>query len=283
MSKAPYRDYLFGIAYRMVGTVRDAEDLVQETYVRWQGVDVHTVDHPKAYLASILTRLCIDHLRSARVRRETYVGTWLPEPLVEGTADPPERAIELAESLHMAFLVVLEQLSPTERAVFLLHDVFDYSYAEVAAWVGKTEANCRQIARRARAHMAHQRPRFEVRPQEHAAMLEQFLQAVQDGNLDGLLRLLAPDATLYSDGGGKAIAARKPIHGAEKIAHFFARLAAKAAHPVAVERVSINADVGVLIFEKEHLTTVITLQIEQEHIRAIYTVRNPDKLRHVAR
>lgn len=276
-----YQDDLFSLAYRMLGTVSDAEDIVQEAFLRWQRVEPSTVDSPRAYLTSIATRLCIDHLRSARKQRETYIGPWLPEPIASASFEQPEYPVELAESLRVAFLMVLEHLSPTERAVFLLHDVFDYAYAEVATIVGKSEANCRQIARRARQHLKQHRPRFDANEQEQTQLVQHFLVAVQEGDLEGLMRLLAPDAVLYSDGGGKAIAARKPIEGAYKIAHFFITTARKAGEQVQAQPLVINGTAGAFIYEAGHLTTTITAQVEDGRIQALYTVRNPDKLGHL--
>lgn len=277
-----YREDLFSLAYRMLGRVGDAEDQVQEAFLRWQRVDTDTVESPKAYLTAIVTRLCIDQLRSARKQRETYIGPWLPEPVVSNANEQPEYHTELTESLRMAFLMVLEHLSPTERAVFLLHDVFDYGHAEIAAIIGKSEANCRQIARRARQHLKAHRPRFESSREEQTEMVQRFLGAVHEGDLEGLMRLLAPEATLYSDGGGKAIAARKPIRGAKKVAHFFIRIAQKSSSPTRVQLLVINGAAGVLIYEAEQLTTAISMQVEGGTIQTLYTVRNPDKLTHLA-
>ena len=216
-----YRSLLFSIAYRMLGSAMEAEDMVQETFLRWQQVPEGEVKSTKAYLTSIITRLCIDQLRSARVQREQYVGPWLPEPLLTEQTPQQSDPTVLAESLSMAFLVLLERLNPTERAIFLLREVFDYGYAEIARIVGKSEANCRQLARRARQHITSQRPRFEPSPEAQQRLTSQFMETVATGDLPGLLTLLADDITLWSDGGGKVTSATRPIHGATNVAHFF--------------------------------------------------------------
>jgi RNA polymerase sigma factor (sigma-70 family) len=213
-----HRPLLFGIAYRMLGTVADAEDMVQETFLRWQQATDETVSSVKTYLATIITRLCIDYLRSARVRREQYVGTWLPEPLFTQPSLTATDLMELAESLSIAFLTVLERLSPIERAVFLLRDVFDYDYDEISLMVGKSPTNCRQILKRAKQHLATQRPRFPVSPSQQEQIATQFLNASTPGDLEDLLLLLATDVTDRSDGEGQVVAALKPILGATKVA-----------------------------------------------------------------
>ena len=227
-----YRPLMFSIAYRMTGSVSDAEDIVQEAFLGLaRGLSEGTVvESPKAYLATATTRHAINHLRSARVRREAYVGTWLPEPLVadEGRApqpaaapDPAERA-ELADSLSMAFLVILESLAPVERAVFLLREVFGYDYAEVARIVGKSEQNCRQIFARARQHIGDRRPRFESSRAQGEELARRFFAAAAGGEMDALLELLAPDVVFVGDGGGKALAVKEPVHGQVRVARFIA-------------------------------------------------------------
>ncbi|WP_457651570.1 RNA polymerase sigma-70 factor [Rhodocaloribacter sp.] len=274
------RDRLFGIAYRMLGSVADAEDVVQEAFLRLQRAG--PVDAPDAYLTTIVTRLCIDHLRSARVRRETYVGPWLPEPLVRPHEASPADEAELADTLSMAFLIVLERLSPVERAVFLLHDVFGYAFDEVAPMVGKTVANCRQIAHRARRRLREGRPRFDASPEEQARLAERFAHAVHEGDLDGLLTLLARDAVLYSDGGGKVAAALRPIHTAAHVARFLVGLSRKAPPGFRVEAVVVNGAPGFLVTRSGVPENVFALHVEAGRIREIFVVRNPDKLRHVS-
>src|ERR1700685_2584435 len=222
-----FRPLMFSIAYRMTGSVGDAEDIVQEAFLRLTQAlrDGTQVTTPKAYLATVTTRLAISHLRSARVRREAYVGAWLPEPIVEGglapatAPDPAERA-EMSDSLSMAFLVLLESLTPTERAVFLLHEVFGYDYAEIAETTGKSEPNCRQILARARHHIDEGKPRFEASREQRNEVARRFFDAVNGGDLNSLLELLAPDVVVMGDGGGKAQARREPTHGAERVARF---------------------------------------------------------------
>jgi RNA polymerase sigma-70 factor, ECF subfamily len=298
-----HRGRLFGIAYRMLGSVMDAEDILQEAFIRWErragrrelGVERQdardedsqvepNVDSPAAYLTTVVTRLCIDYLRSARVQREQYIGPWLPEPVVGGPAggDPAE-SIMLAESLSTAFLVLLERLTPRERAAFLLREVFDYDYGEVAQIVGLNEANCRQVVRRARQHLAAGRPRFEAQPDRQMLLAQQFGQAVEQGNLAGLLAVLAADVALYSDGGGKVFAARKPIHGAPMVARFLLGLMRTAPPNVAFQWTTVNGKPGFLTTVGGAIQNVVTLDIAAHQIRGIYIVVNPDKLRAVER
>ncbi|MDJ0707893.1 MAG: RNA polymerase sigma-70 factor [Leptolyngbyaceae cyanobacterium MO_188.B28] len=276
-----YRSLLFAIAYRMLGSVMDAEDMVQETFLRWQQVSEQAIKSTKAYLTAIITRLCIDHLRSARVQREQYVGPWLPEPIVtEKSADPIALA-ELSDSLAMAFLVLLERLSPLERAVFLLREVFDYGYEEIGRMVEKSPANCRQIARRARLHLAHEKSRFQTPPEQQEQLTQQFIQAFGQGDLTGLLNILADDVTFWSDGGGKVTAALKPLQGAQKVAGFLKALhrrAGKLGEVRQAERVQINGQTGILYSVAGEIDTVATLEVIDNRIQAIYFVRNPDKL-----
>jgi RNA polymerase sigma-70 factor (ECF subfamily) len=220
-----HRSLLFGIAYRMLGEVAEAEDMVQETFLRWQRAQDQDKDvkSAKAYLTTIVTRLCIDQLGSARHQREQYVGVWLPEPLVLRDENDPAKAAQLAESVTNAFLLVLETLSPMERAVFLLHEVFGYEYDEVSRAVGKSEINCRKMASRARERLATRRPRGNVDPYRARQLVEQFQLTLEEGDTEGLLKLLSEDAAIYADGGGKAPAAVKPILGADTVAKFFIR------------------------------------------------------------
>src|SRR5205809_212575 len=214
------RPLLFSIAYRMIGSVAEAEDVVQGAFLRYHQATLAgtEVENPKAYLSSVTTRLAIDHLRSARARRERYVGPWLPEPLITDEESEVERHAETADSLSLAFLHLLEKLSPVERAVFLLREVFDYSYDEVARIVGKSPDNCRQILARAHRHVDEGRRRFDVSREEREEVARRFLAAWEEGDTDGLIELLAPDATVYGDGGGKAPAMAMPLVGAERIA-----------------------------------------------------------------
>ena len=277
-----YRSLLFAIAYRMLGSVMDAEDMVQETFLRWQQVSAQAIKSTKAYLTTIITRLCIDHLRSARVQREQYVGPWLPEPMVtEKFADPIALA-ELSESLAMAFLVLLERLSPVERAVFLLREVFDYDYGEIGRMVEKSPANCRQIARRARLHLAHETSRFQASPQQQEQLTQRFMQAFSQGDLPGLLNILADDVTVWSDGGGKVTAALKPLQGGQKVAGFLKALhrrAGKLGEVRQAERVQVNGQPGIVYSISGVIDSVATLAVIGDRIQAIYFVRNPDKLK----
>jgi RNA polymerase sigma-70 factor, ECF subfamily len=216
---AELRPLLFSIAYRMLGSASEAEDIVQEAFLRYHRETAAgtEIDSPKSYLSAITTRLCIDHLRSARVRRESYVGTWLPEPLLTDEESDAARQAETADSLSMGFLVLLESLTPVERAVFLLREVFEYEYEEIASVVGKSEENCRQIAVRARRQVQAGRPRFEASKAQREELAHRFFQAVVEGDVEGLVGMLAADVVVYADGGGKAAAFPRPIHGRDKV------------------------------------------------------------------
>ncbi len=273
------RPLLFSIAYRMLGSAMDAEDIVQEAFVRWHRTSDAEVQSPKAYLSTIITRLCIDQLRSARVQREVYIGPWLPEPLV--TEDMPDKNVELADSLSMAFLVLLESLSPTERAVFLLREVFDYDYEEIAKIVDKTEANCRQMVRRARQHITERRPRYEVSQEQRQEITRQFMQACINGDMDGLLTLLADDITSYSDGGGKVTAARIPIIGPEKVANFMLKIASKAPANYTIRFTEINGQPGVIGYLDGQPLNVMIFGVANGRVQTLHMVLNPDKLRKI--
>lgn len=274
-----HRPLLFAIAYRMLGTVTDAEDMVQETFLRWQQTAEVTVKSTRTYLSTIVTRLCIDHLRSARVQREQYVGPWLPEPLMTQQTDDPAAQVELADSLSMAFLVVLERLSPIERAVFLLREVFDYDYEEIAPIVGKSPANCRQILKRSRQHITAQRPRFPVSHQQQEQITARFLEATTQGNLQDLVSLLAQDVTYWSDGGGRVAAALKPLQGAMKVARFLLALRNKWLSTAVTHVVEINGQPGIITFVDGCIHSITTLDIVDGYIQSVYTMRNPEKLK----
>ncbi len=279
-----HRPLLFSIAYRMLGSVMDAEDVVQEAFLRWQqrqGTEA-AVESPKAFLSTVVTRLCIDQLRSAQARREEYVGPWLPEPLV-ATAEEAVGAVELADSLSLAFLVLLESLSPVERAVFLLHEVFRYPYDEVARMVGKSEANCRQIAGRARRHVEERRPRFDAAPEQQERLTRQFVHACTTGDMAALLTLLADDITLWSDGGGKVAAARRPIHGSLNVARFLLGVLPKAPPGLTFRFARINGQLGVMGEMEGRTVYVTTLDIAGERIQGIRIVANPDKLHAISK
>ncbi len=277
-----HRALLFSIAYRMLGGVADAEDVVQEAFLRWQK-DVGTeVRSPKAYLSAVVTRLSIDHLRREKARRERYVGPWLPEPLVGETAsDAAERAV-LDESLSMAFLVLLESLTPVERAVFLLREVFDYEYAEISRLVGKSEANCRQISRRARQSVAARRPRFDLSPEAEERLLQRFLEACTSDDMDALLSLLSDDVSLWSDGGGRVVAARNPIHGSDRVARFLLGIMREAPPGLVLRRLPVNGRPGLVgYFADGRPQGVVTLGVADGSIRAVRIVVNPEKLENV--
>jgi RNA polymerase sigma-70 factor (ECF subfamily) len=280
------RRLMFSIAYRMTGSVSDAEDIVQDAFVRFEHArrDGVEVESPKAWLSAVTTRLAIDHLRSARVRRERYVGPWLPEPLLTDAEPGPAERAELDESLSQAFLVVLETLSPVERAVFLLREVFAYDYADVAQAVGKSEQNCRQIATRARHHVEARQPRFDLDGDERNELFDRFLAACGSGEVGELEELLAADAVVYSDGGGKISAARKPITGVERIARFLTNITVRrrAAGSSVERRVTVNGQPGVVVVGADGaVSDVVTIDVADGAIQAVRIVRNPDKLRHL--
>jgi len=274
-----YRNLLFSIAYRMLGTRADAEDMLQETFLRWQRVSESEIRDPRAFLVTVITRLCINQLQSARATREQYFGQWLPEPLVSHATDESLAFSDLNESLSIAFLMLLERLTPTERAVFLLREVFEYEYAEISEMLSRSEANCRQILKRARRHVTEDRPRFDASPQKRQKLLKEFFSASAEGNMDGLLCLLANDVVLYTDGGGKASAVPNPIYGAEKVARFFIGAREKLLPNNLVRSFAqINGQLGVVAYHEDRVFGVLTIDASGERIRNIYIVRNPEKL-----
>lgn len=278
-----YRALLFSIAYRMLGSATDAEDIVQEAFLRWLQASDEEIQSPKAFLSTVVTRLCIDQLRSARAQREQYVGPWLPEPIpTDQRQDLTETAI-LAESLSFAFLVMLESLGPLERAVFLLREVFDYDYAEIAAIVGKSEAYCRQVLHRARQHLKQRRPRFEVSREQQERITSQFLRASLGGDMQGLLNLLAEDVVFAADSGGKAWAGLKPVHGADKVARGV--LGGRRFLPPGIQGSieEVNGQPAIVGYVDGRPVIVSLLHIEGERIRSIYQVVNPDKLHWLSR
>ncbi len=274
-----YRSLLFSIAYRMLGSVTDAEDIVQEAYLRWQEAPETEVRSPKSYLSAVVTRLSIDRLRSARARREEYVGPWLPEPLVSERAEDAGGTTELDESLSMAFMVLLESLNPVERAVFLLREVFDYDYEEISRIVGKSEANCRQIAHRARQSVAARRPRFERSPEQEERLTRQFVETCTSGDMEGLVSLLSEDVTLWSDGGGKVAAASYPIHGPERVARFLVGVLRTVPPGFFARPIRVNGGPGVVGYVDGQPTGVVALDVADGRLRSVRIVVNPDKLR----
>jgi RNA polymerase sigma-70 factor (ECF subfamily) len=276
-----HRALLFGVAYRMLGSVSEAEDMVQETFLRWQKQTLTEIKLPKAWLTTAITRLCIDHLRAARKRREEYVGVWLPEPLVETQADRADKSAGLADSLSTAFLILLETLAPAERAVFLLREVFEYEYSEISRIIDKSEANCRQMVRRAREHVAAGKSRFEAAPEHHERLVQQFIQTCRQGDTTALLSMLREDTVLYSDGGGKVVAAPQPVVGAAKVARFLVGVSKLIRENEEFRFAMINAAPGILRYQEGRLVQTTVLEIAAGQIAAIYVVRNPDKLAHV--
>ena len=277
------RPRLQRLAYRMLGSVAEAEDAVQDAWLRWRRVDPAQIDNPAAWLVSATTRLCIDRLRAARARREAYVGPWLPDPLIEDIAIDP---VERAEDVSVAFLLALERLSPLERAVFLLHDVFDADYAAVARTLKRSEAACRQLAARARAHVREARPRFDVTQEAAARLAGAFMDAAQRGDFAALSELLAEDAVLISDGGGKRKAALRPMVGREDVIELIRGLTWRGTWPPvgAIRLARINGYLGVILEAEDGVMTIaFEPTTDGTRLAAIYMLRNPDKLGHVDR
>ena len=278
------RPLLFSIAYRMLGSASEAEDIVQEAFLRFhQAQKEEEIDNVKAFLSTITTRLAIDHLRSARVRRESYVGPWLPEPLLTEAVPDASQHAETADSLSMAFLVMLESLSPVERAVFLLREVFDYPYDEIADVIGKSEDNTRQLAVRARRHVEERRPRFEADKRARDELAGRFFAAAEEGDTEGLLKLLADDVVLYGDGGGKGPAIQKPLYGADKVARFMLGLMSLMPRlEITLEPAEVNGEAGFISRDKEgRVVSVLSVQVADGKIISLRSVVNPDKLGHL--
>ena len=277
-----HRPLLFAIAYRMLGSSADAEDILQETYIRWQQTPNPYMDSPRPLLVTILTRLAINYLQSARVRREEYFGQWLPEPLLTAPFQNPSVAVEVDESLSLAFLLLLERLTPIERATLLLREVFDYEYPEIAAVLEQSEANCRQILRRARQHIKEPRTRFDASREQRDELIRRFSEASSQGNLEGLLTLLSRDAVFYSDGGGKAPALPKPIYGSENIARGVLDGLRRLVPKNLVRRFAhINGQPGIVSFLDGRPFSVFTLDVSDGLISQIYVVTNPEKLKRI--
>ncbi|EJE51140.1 RNA polymerase sigma-70 factor, TIGR02957 family [Acidovorax sp. CF316] len=276
---ATLRPRLFGIAYRMLGVRADAEDVVQDAWLRWSGTDTTALQSAEAWLVTVTTRLSIDRLRAAKAEREAYVGWWLPEPLVEQLDErTPESAAELAGELSVAFLYVLERLGPEERAAFLLRQVFDYDYPEIAAQLGKTEASCRQMVHRASERVQQARTRFEVPRKVHHQLLERFIAAAHSGQRNAIEALLSEDAMLIGDGGGKVQSFPHPLVGAFRIANLFWAQWRRMAEQVVYRTVLINGEPGLLRYIDGRLESAQAIVTDGERIVAIYAIRNPDKL-----
>lgn len=273
-----HRPRLFGIAYRMLGSRSDAEDVLQDAYLRWHRGASEELRSPEAWLVTTVTRLCIDRLRAARAEREQYVGPWLPEPLIGDAAPAADARAELSSSLSIAFLVVLEQLQPDERAAFLLHEVFDTEYAEIAEILGKSEAACRQIVSRARKRVRGRRPRAQVTDAARRSILERFASAIQLQDKSALLELVAEKASWTSDGGGRARAALKVIRGRELVVRFALGVLGRHSDMFAFEMTSVNGEPALAIRAQGKLFSVITVRTDGMRVLDVYTVLNPDKL-----
>ncbi|MEV6990591.1 RNA polymerase sigma-70 factor [Streptomyces sp. NPDC093228] len=276
-----HRPVLMGVAYRMLGRVSDAEDVVQEAWLRWSRADRDAVRAPRGYLVRITTRLAVDRLRQAQARKESYVGPWLPEPYAtdfgDAVPDTAERAV-LTDSVSLAVLVVLESLSPLERAVFVLREAFGYPFADIAATLDRSEAAVRQLAIRARRHVDERRPRYEVDQVERRDLTERFLAASVEGDLDGLLRLLAPDVRLVGDSGGRTKAPLRVLESADKVARFMAGVAAKGIEDVSFRFPELNGGTALLVLSGGKPDTVLQVDVVDGLIQCIYIMRNPDKL-----
>ncbi|MCH5674533.1 RNA polymerase sigma-70 factor [Streptomyces gilvus] len=277
-----HRPVLLGVAYRMLGRVADAEDVVQEAWLRWSGADRGAVREPRAYLVRVTTRLAIDRLRQVKARGETYVGPWLPEPYATDfgatVPDTAERAV-LADSVSLAVLVVLESLSPLERAVFVLREAFGYPYADIAAMLDRGEPAVRQLAGRARKHVEERRPRYEVDPERRRELTERFLAAAGEGDLDGLMELLAPDVRLVGDSGGKARAPLRVLESADKVGRFLVGAAAKGVPDPSFRIMELNGGPAIVALSAGKPDSVFQLDVFEGRVKAVYIMRNPDKLR----
>jgi RNA polymerase sigma-70 factor (ECF subfamily) len=277
-----YRPLMFSIAYRMLGSITEAEDMVQEAYLCYQAVSPEQIVSPKAFLSTVVTRLCLNHLEFAQVQRESYIGPWLPEPALTERDERfmPAQQAELHESLSMAFLVLLEQLTPVERAVFLLREVFGYDYADIAEIIGKEEAACRQVLSRARKHITAHRPRFKASPEAHRQMLTQFIEAARTGELDGMLQILSEEVELWADSGGKVRGAvRRPVRGRAAVARFLLASARKSTEPLQPDIGEVNGEPALILRVGSEVRIVMFISIDQGQINQIWVTRNPDKLK----
>ncbi|WP_334178848.1 RNA polymerase sigma-70 factor [Pseudoxanthomonas sp.] len=273
-----HRPRLFGLSYRLLGSRSDAEDVVQDTWLRWQQTDRSGIRDAEAWLVTAATRLGIDRLRAARVQRERYIGPWLPEPSGIDESPSPEHSAELAEQVSLAFLAVLERLGPEERAAFLLKEAFDYDYAQIAPLLGQSEANCRQMVHRARERVQAGRPRFDVAPENHRRLLERFMQAASRGDRSAIAALLREDAQLVSDGGGKAAAVIRPLLGAARIARLFWAAYRRQDPAIAWRMGIVNGEPAILRYRDGRLTAVMVAISDGEQISELFAIVNPDKL-----
>jgi len=282
-----HRRRLFAVAYRMLGSASDAEDVVQDAWLRYSAARPSELRSPQAYLTTIVTRLCLDRLKSARAAREEYVGPWLPEPVLTDDRSEPEHSIALAESVTLAFMVLLETLSPEERAVFLLREVFDHEYGDIAAMLDMTPANCRQLFHRAKTHLADRRPRFHESMEAKRPLVGRFVSALRDGDGDALASVLADDVGFWSDGGGKVLAARRPIFGRDSVVQVLVGIRRTAPslgialEDVTMAVVEVNREPALVLRVAGQIDSVYALSIEDDSITGIRIVRNPDKLRFI--
>lgn len=273
---------LFGIAYRMLSSVADAEDILQDAWLKWSAVDADQIEQPRAYLARTVTNLALNRIKSATMRRETYVGPWLPEPLVIAEEDAG-RDVERAETISLAMLVVLETLSPLERAVFVLKEVFGFSFAEIAGMLDRSEASVRQVGSRARSHVQARRPRYDAPADVRRRITDEFLAACLGGDLNQVMELLAPEVTAWTDGGGKIRAALRPLHGADKVARWILGVLATQLPDVGIHRVLVNGQPGLLVTSAGAPDDVVAVDPGKDgRIEAIRLIRNPDKLQHIS-
>jgi RNA polymerase sigma-70 factor (ECF subfamily) len=273
-----HRAKLRGVAYRMLGSRSDAEDIVQDAYLRWHRADTSEIRSPEAWLVTVVTRLSIDRLRQAKLERESYVGPWLPEPLVETEAPPADAATELASSLSVAFLVVLERLAPEERAAFLLHEVFESGYDEIAQILGKSEPACRQLVSRARKRVHEERPRVQVSEAARTTLLNRFVQAIMTNDKDLMMDVLAKDVAWVSDGGGKARAALKPVLGSDAVTRFALSVIGRRAHEGTFRHVIVNGEAGLALYFEDQLMAVLSIRTDGARILDVFSTLNPEKL-----
>jgi RNA polymerase sigma-70 factor (ECF subfamily) len=278
------RPRLFALAYRMLGSVADAEDVVQDAFLRWRRAGPETVGNPRGFLSKVVSRLCLDRLKEARRRREIYVGPWLPEPLINDPSLAVSPSEDVAGDVSFALMLALERLSPLERAAFLLHDVFDMEFAEIAGVLGRSEAACRQLAARARGNVRSEKPRFATAPGKAEEISDAFFVALRSGDAGALRDVLAADAVFHADGGGRVPAARNIIRGAERIAKFFAGYARKGvtSKPRWTRRLTVNGLPGEIAMNADGVMQTTALEIRDGRVAAVYVTRNPDKLRHLA-
>jgi RNA polymerase sigma-70 factor (ECF subfamily) len=277
-----YRSLLFSIAYRMLGSVADAEDMLQETFIKWLELGDEDIRSPRSYLVTILSRLCINQLQSARAQREEYVGVWLPEPIVTDPGEGPFNLIRVDESISMSFLVLLERLTPTERAAFLLREIFEYDYREIGQIIGQTDTNCRQILKRAKEHIQALRPRFKIAQAIHDALLECFLKAIGTGEMSSLVELLTEDVVLRSDGGGKGVAVPNAVRGVDKVGRGILGGMARLLPQNLVRKLArINGKPGLINYQDGKPHSVLTIEVREDRISSFFVVTNPEKLKHL--